>query len=83
MALYYWFIRTAAERPEFLLQAWDGAKIFYQTFKNDIQPNQLITGNAYLRKCLQYRNKLSFTINVLRFAHEITKNENLPSYYLT
>ena len=28
LALYYWFIRTAAERPEFLQDAWTGAKYF-------------------------------------------------------
>jgi len=83
MALYYWFIRTAAERIEFLPQAWTGARIFYQKYKKEIQPNQLISGNAYLRKCLSYRNQLHFPINVLKFAHEILIEENLPSYYLT
>lgn len=83
MSLYYWFIRTAAERIEFLPQAWDGAKIFYQKYKKEIQPNQLVGGNAYLKGCLTYRNKLHFPINVLKFAHEILVEENLPSYYLT
>lgn len=83
MSLYYWFIRTAAERIEFLPQAWDGAKIFYQKYKKEIQPNQLVNGNAYLKNCLTYRRKLHFPINVLKFAHEILVEENLPSYYLT
>ena len=83
MALYYWFIRTAAERIEFLPQAWAGARIFYKKYQKEIQPNQLISGNAYLKKCLIYRNNLHFPVNVLKFAHEILVEENLPSYYLT
>ena len=83
MSLYYWFIRTAAERIEFLPQAWDGAKIFYQKYRKEIKPSQLVSGNAYLKRCLIYRNKLHFPINVLKFAHEILVEENLPSYYLT
>ena len=33
-ALYYWFIRTASDRPEYLQEAWSGAKIFYDRFKD-------------------------------------------------
>jgi glycosyltransferase involved in cell wall biosynthesis len=83
MALYYWFIRTAAERIEFLPQAWAGAKIFYTKYKKEIKPNKLISGNGFLKRCLIYRRKINFPINVLRFAHEILIEENLPSYYLT
>ena len=82
-ALYYWFIRTAAERPEFIQNAWSGAKIFYDRFGAEIMPNQLIVGNVYLKKALQYRNKISFPINILRFADEIQKNEIIPDKYLT
>lgn len=83
VALYYWFIRTAAERPEFLQEAWAGAKIFYDRFRTDIQPNELLVGNVYIKKCLLYRQKLSFPINILRFADDIWKNEIIPNKYLT
>lgn len=83
IALYYWFIRTAAERPEFLQDAWAGVKIFYDKFQGEIKSNQLLVGNAYIKKCLQYRNKISFPINILRFADEIIHNEIIPNKYLT
>ena len=81
ISLYYWFIRTAAERPEFIQEAWTGAKIFYDTLANEIKPNQLALGNAYLKKCLQYRNQISFPINILRFANDIKLYNEIPKRY--
>ena len=83
IALYYWFIRTAAERKEYIQDAWSGARIFYTKLAQDIKPNHLALGNAYLKKCLQYRNQISFPINILRFADDIQKNEIIPDKYLT
>lgn len=83
IALYYWFVRTAAERPQYLIDAWNGARIFYKYFEKEIDPNKLLLGNAYLKKCLQYRGKVSFSINILRFANDIINNEILPDKYLT
>ena len=83
IALYYWFIRVAAERPEYIQDAWSGARIFYTKLAQDIKPNHLALGNTYLKKCLQYRNQISFPINILRFADEIQKNEIIPDKYLT
>ena len=83
MALYYWFIRSAAERPDAIMEAWTGAKIFYDYFKNKICPNNLILGNIYFQKCLQFRDKVTFPINILRFTHEILNNETIPNKYLT
>jgi hypothetical protein len=83
IALYYWFIRTAAENPTYMEDAWAGARIFYKYFEKEIVPNKLLLGNQRLKQCLSYRGKVSFTINILRFAHDILVNENLPTYYLT
>lgn len=83
IALYYWFIRTAAERKEYIQDAWSGARIFYTKLAQDIKPNHLALGNAYLKKCLQYRNQISFPINILRFADDIQKSEIIPDKYLT
>ena len=82
VALYYWFIRTAAERSEYIQDAWAGAKIFYDTFKNEIKPNEVAMGNAGIKKCLQYKNKISFPINILRFIHDIEHNLIIPNNYL-
>lgn len=82
-ALYYWVIRTIVEKPEFAQDAWSGAKIFFDKYKDEIYPNQLVGGNTYLKKIWNLRNKIKFPINILRFTDEILKNEILPNYYLT
>ena len=83
ITLYYWFIRTAAERPEFIQNAWSGARIFYKKYKDEIISNNLLLGNAKLKQCLEYRNKIHFPINILRFASEIQNSEIIPNNYLT
>lgn len=81
--LYYWFVRCAAERPEFLKESWAGAKIFYDYFKDEIDPKNLWIGSSAIKKALHYKNQIGFPINILRFVHDIRDNENLPNYYLT
>ncbi len=83
IALYYWFIRCAAERPEFLQEAWSGTKVFYDYFKDEIKPNLLYVGTKFITKCMQYKNKINFQINILRFVKDIQNNEIIPNYYLT
>lgn len=83
ITLYYWFIRTAAERTEFIQNAWSGTRIFYKKYKDEIISNNLLLGNAKLKQCLEYRNKINFPINILRFSYEIQQNEIIPNYYLT
>ena len=83
VALYYWFVVTAAERPEFIQEAWSGAKIFYDKYKNEIKLNELVGGNGYMRKCVELRKKVPFQINVLRFANDIWRFEKIPDKYLT
>ena len=83
IALYYWFIRTSAERQEYINDAWNGARIFYNKYAERIIPNNLLLGNPKLKQCLEYRDKISFPINILRFANDIQKFKNLPDNYLT
>lgn len=71
MALYYWFLNTIINRPIFAQEAWSGVKIFYDYFNNEIKPHKLLIGNAYIKKCLEFRNKLKFPINILRFVDEV------------
>ena len=82
IALYYWFIRCAAERPEYLQEAWNGAKIFYNYVKNDIRASTLAIGSAAIKKCLSYKNKINFPINIIRFAYDIQKYKTLPQWYI-
>ena len=78
-ALYYWVIRAVIERPEFAQNAWSGAKIFFDKYKDEIKTNELIGGNAYLKKLMKYK----FPVNILRFIDEILNNEIIPDKYLT
>ena len=82
ISLYYWFIRTAAERSEFMQNAWSGVKIFYDYFKNQIKPNELIYGNNLLNQCLRYKTKVNFQINILRFVHDIYNFTLVPERYI-
>ena len=82
ISLYYWFVRTAAERPQFIQEAWMGAKIFYDEFQNEIVPNNLLLGNPKIKQCLSYKNKVSFPINILRFAHDIQLFNEVPKQYI-
>ena len=83
IALYYWFLQTVINRPEFIEQAWKGAKIFYKKYKNEINPSTLFLGNPEIKNCLALKSKVKFPINILRFAKEMMQDENLPNYYLT
>ena len=80
-ALYYWFIRTAAERSEFLPSAWKGAKIFYDKYKKEINPSELFIGNTRLIRCMLFRNQIHFPLNVLRFVRDIQTYAELPQWY--
>lgn len=83
IALYYWFLRTASERKEFIQEAWSGAKIFYEYFKNDLKLNQITIGNVYLKKFFEHCTPFKRQINILKFINQILKNENVPDCYLT
>ena len=62
--------------------AWAGAKIFYDRFKDEIIPNNLMLGNPKIKQCLSYRNKINFPINILRFAHDIQLFNEVPKQYI-
>ena len=83
ISLYYWFLQTLIKRPEFIRQAWEGAKIFYKKYENDINPNTIILGNPEIKKCLELRQYLKTPINILNFTKEMRHCENMPDYYLT
>ena len=81
ISLYYWFVRTAAERPQFIQEAWAGAKIFYDEFQNEIIPNNLLLGNPKIKQCLSYKDRINFPVNILRFAHDIQLFNEVPKRY--
>lgn len=82
IALYYWFLKTVTERPQYIQEAWSGARIFYTELQNEIVPSNLALGNPEIKRCLQYNGKVHFSINILRFAHDIQQYEEIPKNYL-
>ena len=81
IALYYWFLKTVVERPQYIQEAWSGARIFYTKLQNEIVPSNLALGNPEIKRCLQYNGKVNFPINILRFAHDIQQYEEVPKQY--
>lgn len=82
ISLYYWFIRTAAERPEFINEAWQGAKIFFDYFIKEIDAYNLAIGSTKLKMCLSYRKELPFPINIVRFVRDIHLYKIVPTWYI-
>lgn len=82
ISLFYWFIRTAAEREQYMQDAWSGAHIFYKKYYDELQPNTLILGNPEVKKCVAYKGEVRFPINILRFVKD-QKDEIMPTFYLT
>ena len=80
-ALYYWFIRTAAENPQYIQEAWNGAKLFYDEYKAIIKPEHMPAMNALIKKCLVYEDRISFPVNLLRFTDDILNNDIVPERY--
>lgn len=89
--LYYAFLCTINERPEFSQEAWEGARFYYEKIfskeKNNPGGRFLNEGYSkfikaiYTRRSrwpLQYRS-----INVIRFLSDLSKYAVIPSWYLT
>ena len=81
-SLYYYFIRTLEEKPEYIKNAWAGARYYYiNLFKNIKQQNF-----SYFR-IVSYYSRISrkpkIRLNIPHFLTELEQNENVPSHYLT
>lgn len=85
--LYFGFVCTLIERPEFINQSWEGAKLFYdnvfvrETIDEDIV--QAGCSRVITRLYKRFNNKLPFPVNVKRFIRELKENNKIPNYYLT
>lgn len=86
---YFYFYRTFEERPEFLEQAWDGAKYYYDNlFYIFAQANKVNT-QAVSSRIIKHFKKTSenwrptLPINIYRFIKDLSSSEKLPEYYLT
>ena len=83
---YFFFIRTLEERPEYLQQAWDGARYFYHNcFKDEIGDSDYSI--SYRRMLLFYKNaykaKPKVRFNATIFIRLLIDHEEVPEYYKT
>lgn len=87
-ALYYNIVKTAQERPEYLNDSWEGARLFYTTiyklYGNDAENISL--HQVFSKLVQQAREKRDtwtkpIPLNVNRFLSDIDKYENPPSWY--
>ena len=86
--LYYCFIRTQYERPEFIQNAWNGAKLFYDkcfvNYTNNSNNLLVIAFSPYIKKIysLVPHWKNFKPINILRFIKDIKLYKRVPKEYL-
>ena len=82
--LYYWFIYTLVNKPEYAQQAWTGAKIFFDAFSNKIHLTNLCLHPNKVKECFKWRTegKLKIPINLHRFSEDIIKFSEIPKFYI-
>lgn len=83
--MYFAVICAAAERPEFLPQAWGGAKLFYE----NIYKNITISNDILQMRCSQlvkwvfkHFSKPPLPINLRRFLIDLATNDTPPANYI-
>jgi len=81
VALYFWFLRIAVERPQFKQEAWDGVRLYYTQYKDLIDLDSFTIANPYVHLALKFRNQVNFPINPIRFFREVTNNETVSELY--
>lgn len=82
--LYYWFIHTLVNRPEYAQDAWNGAKIFFDYYKDKIHLNNLCLHPNKLKECLRWKTsgKIKFPINLHTFNQHILQFSEIPNFYI-
>ena len=85
-SLYYTFMCTIHARPEFSQEAWEGAKIYYDTIFSKIENSQeaIRQGyNKYIPAIFQCKRKWpkNYPINYTRFLNDLKKYSKIPYWY--
>lgn len=82
--MYFGVICAAAERPEFLSQAWGGAKLFYEKVYKEmtISDETIQMCCSHLVKWIfKHFSKPPLPINLRKFIRELAANDTLPAAY--
>lgn len=89
---YYYFLRIAQEKPEYLQYAWnairkfyfDGYRVYSKFTEHGLQEQFIKIARPRIIKQSKEANwKKRIPINILRFVHELETEENVPNKYLT
>ena len=84
--MYFSFVCTVIERPQYIEDAWRGARLFYnEIYKKYSIPEDLIQ-MRYSQLVTRLRKRFHsfpFTPNLRRFIIELDKFETAPKHYLT
>lgn len=84
--LYFSFICTVLERPEYANESWAGAKLFYDVIYKDCNMPETLIQMRYSQVVTRLRKRfktLPFPLNLRRFIIELEKFEKPPTHYLT
>lgn len=87
LALYYHFLCALQERPEFIQNAWDGAKLFYdKEFSKLSSKDPALLSSAKSHIMIKIRKKFKnwnfkIPININFFLENLQFN-NIPKFYL-
>lgn len=87
-SMYYTFLCTAYERPEFIQEAYDGARLFYlECFSKNTDnkaPEMLKAYHYYLKQIYQRAKswKNFRPLNFLRFIKDLKTYQKVPSWYI-
>ena len=86
---YYFFLITCQERDEFMQEAWNGAKLFYNTVFKDYETKDFNTFNLSFaiwikiirKRMIQRHWRKHISVNARRFLQELIKFDSPPEYY--
>ena len=88
VGLYYGFLCTKYERPEFIQNAWDGAYLFYhECFSHYLKYTSNFVFSAYGQFMKNIYNRAKNwknfkPCNLMRFLKDIENYKEVPSWYL-
>ena len=88
-AMHYNILKTSEIRPEFLQDAWDGAKLFYDTIFSQYETNKFsslqVCFSNNIKRIRANRNKglwkKDLPVNIRRFFADLKLYNQVPDWY--
>ena len=87
--MHYNILKTSEIRPEFLQDAWDGAKLFYDTIFSQYETNKFsslqVCFSNNIKRIRANRNKglwkKDLPVNIRRFFADLKLYNQVPDWY--